>query len=91
MSNMLFIYTQMKMAYLSQTSPNTISIGEVCVRLDKRFLTSLIGKHWATSGLQVTLSSVKGVFIIFPLFLLEGDAILQIAPRLWRTVHYIGL
>ena len=44
-------YTQMKMAHLSRTSPNMSSIGEVCDRLGKTFLTSLVGNHWAAGVL----------------------------------------
>ena len=43
----------MKMANLSPTSPNIGSIGELCNRLSKTFLTSLVGNHWATGGLRV--------------------------------------
>ena len=43
----------MKMANSSPTSPNMNSIGEVCDRLGKTFLTSLVGNHLATSGLRV--------------------------------------
>ena len=57
------------------------SIGEVCDRLGKTFLTSLVGNHWATGGLLVNSSSVKGGLIIFPLFLLEGNAILPMTPK----------
>ena len=64
------------MTHLSWTSPNMSSIGEVCYRLGKTFLTSLVGNHWATVGLRVNSSSVKGGPIIFPLFLLKGNSIL---------------
>ena len=57
------------------------SIGEVCDRLGKTFLTSLVGNHWATGGVGVNSSSVKGGLKIFPLFLLEGNAILPMTPR----------
>ena len=50
-------------------------------RLGKIFLTSLVGNHWATGGLRVNSSSVKGGLIIFPLFLLEENAILPMTPR----------
>ena len=76
-----FNYTQMNMAHLSRTSPNTSSIGEVSDRLGKIFLTSLVGYHWATGGLRVNQYSVKGGLIIFPLFLLEGNAILPMTPK----------
>ena len=52
-STMLFNYARMKMANSSPTSPNMNSIGEVCDRLGKTFLTSLVGNHLATSGLRV--------------------------------------
>ena len=71
----------MKIAHLSRTSPNTSSIGEVCDRLCKKFLTSLVGNHWATGGLWVNLYSVKGGPIIFPLCLLKGNAILPMTPK----------
>ena len=45
------------------------------------WLTSLIGNHWATGGLRVNSSSVKGGLINFPLLLLEGEAILQMTPK----------
>ena len=61
----LFNYTQMKMAQLSRTSPNVCSIGEVFDGLDKIFLTSLVGNHWATGGLRVNSSSVNGRLIVF--------------------------
>ena len=41
------------MADLSRTSPNMNSIREVCDRLGKTFLMSLVRNHWATGGLQV--------------------------------------
>ena len=53
---MVFIHTHMKMANLSPTSPNMSSIGEVCDRLNKTFLTSIVGNHWATGGLRVNLT-----------------------------------
>ena len=71
----------MKMAHLSQTPPNMSSIGAVCVSLGKTFLTSLVGNYWATDGLRVNSSPVKGEFIIFPLFLLEENAILPMTAR----------
>ena len=80
-STLLFTYTQLKMAHLSRTSPNMSPIREVCDRLGKIFLTSLVGNHWATGGLRVNSSSVKGGLIIFPLFLLEENAILPMTPR----------
>ena len=70
----------MKMAYLSLTFQNSSSIGEFCDKLGKTFLTSLVGNHLATGGLRVNSSSVKGGHIIFPLFLLEGNAILPLIP-----------
>ena len=41
------------MANLSQNLPNMSSIREVCDRHGKTFLTTLVGNHWATGGLQV--------------------------------------
>ena len=77
----LLYYTQMKMAYLSQTPPNMSSIRAVCDNLGKTSLTSLVGNYWATDGLRVNSSLVKGELIIFPLFLLEGNAILPMTPK----------
>ena len=77
----LFHYNPIKMAHLSWTSLNLSLIREVCDRLGKMFLASLVGNHWATGGLQVNSSSVKGGLIIFPLFLLEENAILPMTPR----------
>ena len=57
------------------------SIGEVCDRLGKTFLTSLVGNHWATGGLWVSSFSVKVGLINFLLFLLEGNAILPMTPK----------
>ena len=50
------------------------SIEEVCNRLGKTFLMSLVGHHWAIGGLWVNSSLVKGGLIIFALTLLEGNA-----------------
>ena len=71
----------MKMAHLSKTPPNMSSIGSVCDSLGKTSLTSLVGNYWATGGLRVNSSPVKGKFIIFPLFLLEENAILPMTAR----------
>ena len=60
------------MAHLAQTPTNMSSIGEVCDRLGKTFLMSLLGNLSATGGLRVNSSSVKGGVISFSLFLLEG-------------------
>ena len=57
------------------------SIREVCDRLGKTFLTSIAGNHWATGGLQVNSYSVKGGLILSPVFLLEGNAILPMTPK----------
>ena len=69
------------MANLSQTPPNMSSIGAVCDSLGKTSLTSLVGNYWATGGHRVNSSPVKGEFIIFPLFLLEENAILPMTAR----------
>ena len=45
------------MENLSLPLTNMSSIGEVCDRLGKTFLTSLVGNHWPTGGLQVNLTS----------------------------------
>ena len=78
------------MAHLSQTPPNMSSIGAVCDSLGKTSLTSLVGNYWATDGLRVNSSPVKGEFIIFPLFLLEENALLSMIARAdcaWNTVR----
>ena len=69
------------MAHLCRTSPNISSIREVCNRLGKTFLTSLISNHWATGRLWVNSYSVKGELIVFPMFLLEGNAIVPMPPK----------
>ena len=79
--NHVFNYTQMKMAHLSLTSQHMSSIGEACDRLGKIILTSLVNNHWANGWLRVNSSSVRGWLIIFPLFLIKGNAILPMTPR----------
>ena len=69
------------MAHLAQTPTNMSSIGEVCDRLGKTFLMSLLGNLSATGGLRVNSSSVKGGVINFSLFLLEANAILPRTPK----------
>ena len=54
------------MAHLSQTPPNMSSIGEVCDRLGKTFLMSLLGNHRATGALRMNSSSVKGGLSFVP-------------------------
>ena len=54
-----FLYTQMNMDNLYPTSPNMSSIREVCDRLGKTFLTSLVGNHWATGGLLVNSTFIS--------------------------------
>ena len=76
------------MAHLSQTPPNMSSIGEVCDRLGKTFLMSLLGNLSATGGLRVNSSSVKGGVISFSLFLLEGNAILPRTPKAACDILY---
>ena len=71
----------MMMVHLSQTPPNMSSIGAVCNSLGKTFLTLLVGNFWATGGVRVNSSPVKGELIIFPLFLPEGNAILQMTAK----------
>ena len=46
-------------------------IGERCNSPRETSLTSFVGNHWATDGLQVNSSSVKGGLISIPMFLLE--------------------
>ena len=57
---------------------NRSSIGEFCDSLGKTFLTLLLG---ATGGLRVNLSPVKVKLLIFPLFLLKGNAILPMTAK----------
>ena len=69
------------MAHLSRTSLNIGSNQEVGDRLDNAFLTSFVGNPWATGELRVNSSLVKGGHIIFPFFLLKGNAILTMTPK----------
>ena len=62
----------MMIVHLSQNPPNMSSIGALCDRLGKTFLTFLLGNLWATGGLRVNSSRVKVKLIIFPLFLPRG-------------------
>ena len=71
----------MMMVYLSQTPTNMSSVGAVCDSLGKTFLTSLVSNLGATGRVLVNSSPVKGELIIFPLFLLEGNAILPMTPK----------
>ena len=66
-----FNYTHMKMTHWSQPQPNMSSIREGCNSLGKTFLTSLVGKHWATGALWVNLYSVNKRLIR-----IEGNVIL---------------
>ena len=68
------------MAHLFRPGPNINWIGEVCDTLRKTSLTSLVGNHWATAGLWVNSSSVKGGVRSNPLFLLKGNTIVPITP-----------
>ena len=42
---------------------------------------SFVGNHWATGGIRVNSSSVKGGLISFPLFLLKENAILPMTSK----------
>ena len=66
------------MAHLSQTPANMSSIGEVCDRVETHYWC-----HCSVikGGLRVNSSSVKVGLINFPLFLLEGNAILPMTPK----------
>ena len=57
------------------------SIGALCDRLGKTFLTFLLGNLGATVGLWVNSSPVKVKLIIFPLFRPEGSAILPMIAK----------
>ena len=74
-NNVLFNYTHMKMTHWSQPQPNMSSIREGCNSLGKTFLTSLVGKHWATGALWVNLYSVNKRLIR-----IEGNVILPTTP-----------
>ena len=77
-----YIYiSTMKIAHLPQTPPNMSSIGEVWASLGKTFLMSFVVNHRATGGLRMNSSSVKGGLINFPFFLLKGNAILPMTPK----------
>ena len=71
----------MMIVHLCQTPPNMSSIGALCDRLGKTFLTFLLGNLGATVGLWVNSSPVKVKLIIFPLFLPEGNAILPMTAK----------
>ena len=71
----------MMIVHLSQNPPNMSSIGALCDRLGKTFLTFLLGNLGATGGLRVNSSPVKVKLIIFPLFLPEGNAILPMTAK----------
>ena len=71
----------MMMLLLSQTPPNMSSIGEVCDSLGNTLLLLLINNLEATGGLRVNTSPVKVKLIVFPLFLLEGNAILPMTAK----------
>ena len=57
------------------------SIGAVCNRLGKTFLTLLLSNLGATGGLRVNSSPLKVKLIIFPLFLPEANAILPMTGK----------
>ena len=54
----------MKMANLSLTSPIMSSIGEVCDRLGKTFLMSLVGNYWATGRLRMNLTPDYNISVV---------------------------
>ena len=80
-STIFFNYTHMKMINFSWPSPNMSSIGEVCDMLGTVWLSLSGGNHWATGVFQLSSTSMKGGLISFPLFLVEGNAILPMTPR----------
>ena len=71
----------MVIVHLCPTPPNMSSIGALCDRLGKKFLTFLLGNLGATGGLMVNSSLVKVKLIIFPLFLPEGNGILPMTAK----------
>ena len=78
----LFYYIHMMMINLSQTPPNMSSIEAVCDSLGKTSVTSLVGNYWATGGLRVNSSPVKGKFISSPFTRDEFTRSPPVAPRL---------
>ena len=60
---MLFNYIQMKIAHSTQHQQNISLIGDGYDSLGKASLASLVGNYWATEGIRVNLSSVKGGLI----------------------------
>ena len=62
--------------YLSRSPPNMNFIGEVCDSLETDSLTTFIENHWATGGLWVNSTLVKGGIIGIPLF----AALLSMTP-----------
>ena len=62
----------MMIVHISLNPQNMSSIGALCNRLGKTFLTFLLDNIGATDGLRVNSSPVKVKLIIFPLFLPEG-------------------
>ena len=69
------------MDYLSRPPPNMNLIGEVCDSLGTDSLITFVGNHWATGGLRVNLTSVKGRIISDPLFAYTG-----LKCKLWQSV-----
>ena len=61
----------MKMAHLSRTSPNMSSIGEVCNRLGKTFLASIVGNHWANPILSLFFVPARQEYNIAILLILS--------------------
>ena len=50
---MLFNYTHIKMAEISQISPNMSAFGEVCDRLGKTFLASHVRYSQIVEGIKL--------------------------------------
>ena len=67
--------------HLSWPTPNMSLIREGCDSHGKTSLMSLVGYHWATGGIQVSLSPVKGGLISFHLFQLKDNAILPMTAQ----------
>ena len=80
-STLLFYYIHIMIVHLSQTPQNMSSIGALCDRLGKTFLTFLLCNLGATGGLRVNSSPVKVKLIIFHLFLPEGNTILPMTAK----------
>ena len=67
----------MMIVHLCQTPPNMSSIGALCDRLGKTFLTFLLGNLGATGGLRVNSSPAYNLSFV----LADGSAILPMIAK----------